>query len=430
MSEVVTTPKEESFAEVFGLSTLLNMRQATAAVEHCLRSGPKNIPLLIGHTGVGKTTIVHGVAEALEYEMRIINLASASREDFTGIPFPNVKEGTFRFFSDGSIPTLAMPREEDRNRRVLLFLDEYNRCPKNVLSAVFQLMNGLLGSEKLGPNVRIVLAANPAGSVYSVQSASLTDPAFLRRVVVLPCHLTTSEFFQHTENHWDYDVVNYLREHPDQIQAPLTDVTSGRVFASPAGWHRVSELLQTQKAADGAADLDASQQSQRLRSGLAMSIGQQVLVSSLIAGVIGQRAADSFMQYLVDPDKQISASEILYEMHRSNSSARRKFDKLLEDKVYAGITVSLHNAAAMLIRELPALDDVLPSLRVVASLVPASTWETFQSATNNLARENHVDDMVKYHQVRAYVYDLNTKLVSKEMADKLRKARETAKTIK
>ena len=135
-------------------------------------------PLLVGPMGVGKSWIPKEAAKELGIACIDLRLAQQEVGDLTGLPR-----------RDGKRTVWSRPEwwPEDPTSKGILFLDELNRAPVDVLQAVFQLV----GEWKLHTHVLpsewiIVSAMNPDNGSYQVDSL---DIAMLRRfcqIKVLP----------------------------------------------------------------------------------------------------------------------------------------------------------------------------------------------------------------------------------------------------
>lgn len=241
------TPQEQVLAQL-GLTATLTVAEAQRAVELVLRA-PLGIPVLVSGTSQGKTVMLSHLAETLGYDVVVINMIGLEPADLRGLPFPAPDRKSFVYLQDGRIPL-----DED-DRKVLLFLDEANRCPESALNAVFQLLNGLVGGRRLGRNVRIVMAVNPSGQGYAVASGLTRDPALLARCTFIPVQLSLYEALLHMrENRWHPWVVRTLEGAP----AFLTEARHGdRVGATPRAWERVSGYLHAWEAAQRTSSSDA-----------------------------------------------------------------------------------------------------------------------------------------------------------------------------
>jgi len=273
--EGALSPAEQTLAAL-GLTQTVGVTEAKASVKLALHT--KSIPFLLSATSQGKSTMMAEVAEEMGMRLVVFNMVSVDPSDLAGIPFPSKDGKTFHFLKDGRIPC------EDDEEPVLLFLDEVNRCQNSTVNAVFQLLNGHLGSSKLGPNVKIVMAANPAGQGYQVASAVTRDPALIARVSFIPMALGMFEALMHMRAHkWHPCVIMTLEKHPAQLFDQ--EASPGRVFATPRGWERASQLITAFEAG--------------LAPGEALDRDNSLALRTLIEGTIGITATSHLYDSLL-----------------------------------------------------------------------------------------------------------------------------------
>lgn len=137
--------------------------------------------LLIGHAGVGKTSLIYQIAEETGRKVYTTILSQMEPGDLIGIPVSN--NGKTHF----TRPEWMPPEDEDGS---ILFLDELNRAPVFVRQAILQLVQEQrIGPHRL-PKCSIVAAANPDTNEYIV--SDMNDRALVTRFVVLALHNSAS----------------------------------------------------------------------------------------------------------------------------------------------------------------------------------------------------------------------------------------------
>lgn len=115
--------------------------------------------LISGPAGTGKTTMLKAAAEELGLKMKYYETPTLDPfTDLVGIPVPNKKTETIKYF-----------RPHDIDSAEVLFFDEINRADPRVLNAVFEIIQfKTINGEPL-PNLRVVVAAmNPNDGDYTV----------------------------------------------------------------------------------------------------------------------------------------------------------------------------------------------------------------------------------------------------------------------
>ena len=178
----------------------LGLQDLTKAVTICLVA---DVPVIVwGPSGYSKSSGFQQLHEKLnktkDSEGRgwlFYDFRSSDKEptDLGGFPIPNHKDEAVKYYSNNSLPWEHVVGDQ----RVLLVLDEIDRASSQAMVNVsLQLLldrevNGL----KLGPNVRIVAAANGESSKGTLK---LNEAALARCVhlYVDPCHPDNLDSFK------------------------------------------------------------------------------------------------------------------------------------------------------------------------------------------------------------------------------------------
>lgn len=152
-----------------------------ATIEDKLKFAAKNElnVMLIGHAGVGKTSIVKSIFE--ELGLKYLYYSASTMDpwvDFVGVPHEVTGEDGVKYLD------LVRPKAFAYDDVEAIFLDEYNRSPIKVRNAVMELIQFKSINGKKFNNLKIVWAAiNPSdeddtGKTYDVEAL---DPAQLDR---------------------------------------------------------------------------------------------------------------------------------------------------------------------------------------------------------------------------------------------------------
>ena len=139
------------------------------------------------------------------------------------------------------------------SRRSVLFLDEFNRAPTDILNASLQLiLDHRLHSHELplvnGQETLIVAAVNPADGDYTVQEF---DPALLDRFVDCEVEPDFKSWMKWAkENNVNQMVIDFLMDNQKKFHFTPEDGSKG---ASPRSWTRLGTYLD--RLADTPADI-------------------------------------------------------------------------------------------------------------------------------------------------------------------------------
>jgi MoxR-like ATPase len=128
-------------------------------------------------------------------------------------------------------------------RRSVLFLDEFNRAPADILNASLQLILDHRLHNHILPTVRgqetlIVAAVNPTGGDYTVQEF---DPALLDRFVDCEAEADFKAWLTWAkENNVNKVVIDFLTENQNKFHFVPEDGSKG---ASPRSWTRLASFI-------------------------------------------------------------------------------------------------------------------------------------------------------------------------------------------
>lgn len=161
----------------------MNFTDTMASVELVLAAN--QVPLLVGETGIGKTSLATRVAESHDWELVTIDGNLLKEGEIGGLP---TVETVSHKDSNGAVKEIKttvyavhhtlehVSRAVNAGRHVLLFIDEINRAEHAVQQ---ELMNLILNREingfVLSDDVRIIAAMNPEDS-FDYQTIDM-DPA-------------------------------------------------------------------------------------------------------------------------------------------------------------------------------------------------------------------------------------------------------------
>jgi hypothetical protein len=146
--------------------------------------------LLVGHAGVGKTTVVKTIAQELNRPVKTVILSTLEPGDLLGVPHIVGNETVYERPS-------WLPKEDEHG--IVLFLDELNRAPTYVLQTILQLvLEHRVGPHKLPDDMAVIAAINPDTEEYTV--TSLTDRALLSRFIIIPVQNSASDLIDYFNN--------------------------------------------------------------------------------------------------------------------------------------------------------------------------------------------------------------------------------------
>lgn len=197
---------------------------------------------IIGPAGVGKTQICKQIADNISsitnkvFNTIIIKSPVLSRDDLLS-PFPYDVNGkkVFKMLYSEFIPT-------DINSFGIFVIDECNRGDHNLQQLMWQVQNEYAIHLTDFPKGWFVIALdNPDDQEYSMNT--LYDAAGLRRCLHLYVDLSVEAFLKYAkEKNFHSYVIDFIQIHPEFLY-DFDSQKIGSVYANPASWERVSNIL-------------------------------------------------------------------------------------------------------------------------------------------------------------------------------------------
>jgi hypothetical protein len=251
---------------------------AKASIKHAI---VKKRPIFLwGPPGIGKSDIVHQIAEQMNAHVIDVRLSLWEPTDIKGIPYFDSNANKMVWAPPGELPDAEMAAQHDS---ILLFLDEMNSAAPAVQAAAYQLiLNRRVGTYRLPDNVFIVAAGNREAD----KGVTYRMPAPLaNRFLHLEMRVDFDDWFQWAvNNNIHKDVVGFLTFSKKDLY-DFDPKSPSRSFATPRSWSFVSELLED--------SLDES------------------TTTDLVSGAVGEGLAVKFMAHRKVSSSMPNPSEIL-----------------------------------------------------------------------------------------------------------------------
>ena len=211
-----------------------------AEIEQFLRfnSSVKSV-LLVGDSGKGKTAFVKNFADRLGPDWDFVDLRLAEMEptDFLGIPY-----------RDNDVTKYARPEWWPQRPKTVIFLDELDRCRREMHSIALQFVSQRrAGQRDLPADIYIFAAAN--GPEYKTIPI---DQAVMRRFAVIDFEPTVDEWLNYAKASGHQQlVIDYITQHKDRLDIPenLRGVAN-TVVPTRSSWSDFSAWL-SNAAAEG-----------------------------------------------------------------------------------------------------------------------------------------------------------------------------------
>lgn len=229
----------------------MNFDDALEVVELVIESG--GVPLIIGESGIGKTSLAYELCRRNNYYIVTVEGNLLKEGEIGGLP---IVEDYTSFSAEGAIQRkrtvyavhhklqeIEKAIKENPSRKVLLFIDELNRCEHTVQQ---ELMNIVLNREINGfvlPQNTVVLAAMNPPSRYSNFTDSQyqvveMDPAQENRFVWVEMEVDVMNWLQWGKYSIVPEVLHFISAYPQYLHRSDSQEL---VKATPRSWERVSK---------------------------------------------------------------------------------------------------------------------------------------------------------------------------------------------
>lgn len=199
------------------------------------------VPFLWGPTSVGKTALTMLVASDISARYHALHLGYQDQPDMIGVMRTDLERTAWK------VPEWWPQGDE----KLVIHLDEYNRCRNESVMAIAMHMTDkrMYHTHQLTEETHLVAAGNPAGSGYNVNP--MRDPAHVSRFCHLLLDHNHGEFISYARDTGVHpDVVAYLEERPDAIEADAVDFDVD-IRPWKKSWEAYSAFLK-----EGGSDLD------------------------------------------------------------------------------------------------------------------------------------------------------------------------------
>lgn len=296
---------------------------------------PEDISVLIrGNHGIGKSQVVHQIANDLGLELIDRRMSQMTEGDVIGLP--KLDDGCTKFIPAEFVMIAC-------TRPVMLFLDEINRATQEVMQACFQLcLDRELNGNKLHPGTRVFAAVN-SSAIYQVNEM---DPAFLDRFFAIDLTPSAQDWFKWAEGPGgvDKDLVTFLKERETRLEP--SDANPGTVQPSRRSWARLDRAFKANKVYE---------------SPINESDAAKGRAHSFAIGFVGVEASIELCDYLSKRESRFTAVNILSEYPKHQAKVKKLgqdklntlIDMIVDHAKVNVVTVEEANNLASFVQDLP-----------------------------------------------------------------------------
>lgn len=193
------------------------------------------VPFIHGRAGIGKTAIIENLRKQYDFHLEILNLNHQEEGDLIGIPLE--KDGMMVY----SKPEWIGLNEDKEN--VIIFLDEMDRAPKNILNVSLTLIREYrIHTHKLPKTWKIIAAGN-SGINDDFYDTNEMDRALKSRFVHFFYELNYKEFLKWGEKNGILSyILEYIKQNPSALISEPSDPDIV-AYNNPRTWEILSDTL-------------------------------------------------------------------------------------------------------------------------------------------------------------------------------------------
>lgn len=232
----------------------MNFKDTLISAELVLETG--EVPLIIGESGIGKTALAKKLANKNNFKLVVIDGNLLKEGEIGGLPtiesYKSIdSNGNFQEKKATIYAVHTKLKEIDEEilngNKVLLFIDEINRCEHTVQQELMNLiLNREINGYKLHNNVKILAAMNPSnkyGEDFDYQVVDM-DAAQENRFVWLNMENDYIDWISWAiEFGIETEVIEFISTFPGYLQK----INEEDVRATPRSYERISKTLKLYK---------------------------------------------------------------------------------------------------------------------------------------------------------------------------------------
>lgn len=321
---------------------------------------------IVGHPGIGKSSIVKQTAEKKNFYFIDTRLAFKENIDLGGYPVPDHSDKKMIYFRPKFIPPETVPTGYNG---IVWFLDEANRAHPTVIQTLFQIITESRCGEHLLPEKTTIILAGNLGEGDMTTITDFDDAALDGRLAIFHLKPSAANWLSWAvENEIHPAIIEYITLFPERLWSET------EINPNPRGWHQVSNALTFACGLETKKDLENALKSEK-----------GILIEKIISSLAGQTAADDFVKEILSP-RQISTQDIL----SGNSEKKESFkqNKISSEDILWAISGAITDLKSDAAASMGSLDnDSLKKLYNVLSFIALSRADSRVAFFQILLRE-------------------------------------------
>ena len=287
---------------------------------HMQGRNPQIVPCLVGPTGIGKTAIVHQVAESIGAELIYFNMAQQNQGD-NALPVPHINAG--QTLVQYALHHKVQEILDNPDKDFIVMCDELGRGQIPVLSEWMTVLNERqIQGRKFSNNVRFIAAMNPSSTMKGYEDTDYIttemDPAHLTRfhfIYMQPDRIDWLNWAK--ENNIHEYVIRFLEDAKNIAYFYGQSVDDIRV-RTPKGWQQLSDMLKDMEE-QGLFDNPSND--------------DRAFIAGIISDQIGYDAGPLFATMIWDTIESIPLSKVMSDKPVSQQLINRFKNNTLQKQI-------------------------------------------------------------------------------------------------
>lgn len=276
-----------------------------------------DVPLIIGESGVGKTSLVKGIAKNNGYYLVTIDANLLKEGEIGGLPI--VENKVTIYATHSKLVQIEKALKEDSNRNVILFIDELNRCDHAVAQELMNLiLNREINGYMLDDRVKVIAAMNPSnkndGFYNSKYDVVDMDPAQEDRFVWVKLDSDIKEWIKwgmSKDGNISEHIIEFLSTFPEYLHMPDSEET---IKATPRSWQRISKAYEIYSKNKERYSLD--------------------IFLNVVKGNVGINIANDFGNFLINLKTPLINVEEIFSNDILNFEVKERIEKENHSRLY------------------------------------------------------------------------------------------------
>ena len=278
----------------------MNFTDTLKSVELVMKT--KEVALIVGESGIGKTALAKEIARKNNYRLIVIDANLLKEGEIGGLPTIDTHIEVDKYGNEITKKStvyavhnklIEIDKEIAKNKNVLLFIDEINRCEHTVQQELMNLiLNREINGYKLHDNVNIIAAMNPSNKYndsFDYQVVDM-DLAQENRFVWFEMDVDYVGWIKWAvENNIEEKVISFISTFPEYLYKHNTN----DIDATPRSYERISKVYSIYKE-----NID--------------EIPKNIFLN-IIKGNVGKIIAEEFVSFIKNDNEELISFEEIFD---------------------------------------------------------------------------------------------------------------------